>query len=85
LALQSKIELLKPPVEKLEQAYWRLGEIEKNSPECLKSGQCQFCGCSIDEKIFDDRGCEDGCYPMMKNYLMWEYYKKDNNLKIELK
>jgi hypothetical protein len=83
--LQSKIEFLNPQPHIVEQAYWRLSEVERNSPECLKLGQCKICGCSIDEKVLEDRGCEDGCYPPMKNYLVWEFYKQDNNLKVSIK
>lgn len=81
----SKIKFLAPSKHVIEQAYWRLGEVAKNSPECLEKKQCIHCGCSIEEKVLEDRGCEEECYPYMMNSLLWEIYKIDHNIIVNVR
>lgn len=64
-----------------EQATWRLTQIEKNSSECFKKGEC-YCGCNIYEEVFGSKGCEEKnkCYPPMLNEQDWQKYKTKNNV-----
>ena len=85
LAMHTNIKWLQLPEHQEEQSYWRLSQIQEKSPECIKEGRCKECGCSIDEKVLEDRGCEGGCYPPMMNNIVWHFYKKDNNIKVRTK
>lgn len=52
------------------------------SPDCLKAGQCP-CTCTYPEKQFEDRQCENKCYPAMMSKAEWLDYKKTNNITLE--
>ena len=67
-----------------EQSIWRLKEISKKSPGCLK-GDCLICGCDTYSKVFEDRECkaDDPCYPIMMDKEEWGNYKKTNNIIID--
>ena len=41
-----------------------------------------MCGCSIYEKSFENKSCEEGCYPEMMDEKTWNQFKKDNNIEI---
>ena len=50
--------------------------------ECIELGVCK-CNCAIPELFYADKQCEDKCYPLMMNKLIWNNYKQNMNLKIE--
>lgn len=71
------------------QAEFRKYKIELLSPECISKGYCIHCKCSFPEKLYEDQGCELGCYLKWMNKKEWfkfketkEYarYIKDNKL-----
>lgn len=84
LAMKSNLDFLSPEPHIREQSYWRLGEVAKNSPKCLEEGQCIHCGCAVEEKVLENRACSGNCYPEMMNNVVWYFYKKDHNIKIEV-
>lgn len=65
-----------------EQSIWRLGQIREKSPECIQELRCKSCGCSTQEKSFEDNECEEGCYPKMMSASRWEKFKIDNQIQI---
>ena len=65
-----------------EQSIYRASEIKKKSPICLEQSQCVHCGCSFPEKLFEQDGCEKGCYGERLNEKDWNVFKKENNIKI---
>ena len=75
--------IIKPEEHILEQVKWRLHKIKENSPLCLEYKSCINCGCSVIEKVYEDRACEGDCYPIMKNKEDWEDFKLKNNINIE--
>jgi hypothetical protein len=62
-----------------EQALWRLDQVRLKSPLCLREDGCVKCGCTFPEKAFEDRACEGGCYPDMKNLKEWLQSKNSFN------
>lgn len=79
-----KLGFLRPAQEVEEQAWWRINMVKERSPICIGRGQCKVCGCAVDEKVFEDRACEGGCYPKMMNWETWEFFKDKHNISIEL-
>lgn len=65
-----------------EQSIWRLSQIKEKSPECLQQLRCISCGCDIQEKSFEDNGCDEGCYPSMMDEKTWNKFKIDNKIEI---
>ncbi len=66
----------------LEIASYRIEQVKKQSPECLKTGKCIYCECSLDESVLSDAPCAHGCYEKMLSKEEWEDYKLKNNIKI---
>lgn len=63
-----------------EQVAYR-AEICKN--DCIKSGYCVNCGCSVPGKLYVKESCNNGTrFPDLMNKDDWEKYKKDNNIEI---
>lgn len=71
------------------QAYWRMlwqKKISKHiieqfeercktaNKECILSGTCINCGCSVPDKFWEDAGCI--CYPPMMSKELWNNWKK---------
>lgn len=63
-----------------EQALWRLKQVEEKSPKCLKEDKCIHCGCQVSAKVWENRGCEHGCYPPMMPEEVWNNFKKENDI-----
>lgn len=55
-----------------EQILWR---ITLMPTECLVNKECP-CKCVVPEKQYEDRACEDGCYPEMFDEDTWRLLKK---------
>ena len=49
---------------------------------CMDIGECEECGCEMIGKTMEDRPCEGGCYPEMKNCSSWNNYKIEKNIKL---
>ncbi len=62
-----------------EQIHWRLSIM---SEECIKNGKCP-CECSVPAKQYEDRPCENFCYPPMMDIKKWNYFKSVSNLTTE--
>lgn len=61
-----------------EQYYWRISQVEKKSPECLK-GKCVSCSCETPELFLSSKECsntENQCYGPMLNKEQWELFKQ---------
>lgn len=56
-----------------EQVEWRATEADK---VCTGQGFCKSCGCSFPDKFYEDRSCDNACYPDMMTAKQWETYKK---------
>jgi len=63
-----------------EQIQWRIGVM---NIECYKNKECP-CQCSVPAKQFEDRPCENLCYPEMMNETDWRDYKNQHNITHEL-
>jgi hypothetical protein len=64
-----------------EQVLYRL-DICKN--DCVKSGVCKYCTCSVPGKLYVSESCNHGArFPNMMDEREWEEYKEENNIKIE--
>jgi len=61
----------------VQQALWRLERVKENSPECFKQDECIHCNCQVSAKVFEDRGCEHGCYEKMMSEEQWEKFIYD--------
>ncbi len=61
-----------------EQFYYRMFKMDKN---CIDKKMCP-CQCEVPAKQFEDRACENNCYPAMMNQEQWEVFKKVNDLNI---
>lgn len=79
-----ELDFITPAPHIKEQAVWRLTEINKKSPECTKQGSCISCGCDLSGKVWEDRACDENCYPIMMTEKEWETFKKINNIKVEI-
>lgn len=71
-------DLLEPHIKK--EAEWRLNQVKEKSPECFNQDKCVHCGCQVSAKVFEDRGCEQGCYPEMMDKEEWEKFIFNWNL-----
>ena len=77
---KSTSDFLKNPEHIDEQSIWRLSQIKEKSPECIQELRCVNCGCDINEKSFESKGCDEGCYPPMMNKAEWTAFKRENNI-----
>lgn len=59
-----------------EQIQYRLGIMNEI---CLINKMCP-CECSVPQKQYEDRSCENKCYPEIKNKEEWENFKTENNI-----
>lgn len=59
-----------------EQVQYRLGIM---SEDCIKKGMCP-CECEIPNKQYEDRPCENNCYPPMMNEEEWNLFKILGNI-----
>lgn len=80
------LDFIAPAPHIKEQAVWRISQIKQQSPTCLEKGFCKVCGCSVTEKVWEDRECEGepSCYPIMFTEKEWNTYKKVNNIKVDI-
>lgn len=62
-----------------EQILYRFSEMPDN---CLFNKQCP-CKCVVPEKQYEDRACEDNCYPDLLDPETWELFKKEKNIYME--
>ncbi|MGK2864876.1 MAG: hypothetical protein ACSLE0_23290 [Chitinophagaceae bacterium] len=69
------------PTHKQEQVLWRLNICKV---DCVKNGECEYCGCPPEKKAFVDKSCNDGDrFPDMMDEETWEKYKLTNNIDID--
>lgn len=54
-----------------EQVQWRLGIMNE---DCIKNKMCP-CTCQVPAKQYENRPCENNCYPPMMNKEEWEEFK----------
>lgn len=76
--IQSYIRSIFPTPKYIkEQIEYRRNQVQKVSPECLKSGSCVYCGCDMNYKLKADIGCENNpsCYPEMMSKKEWKVFK----------
>ena len=59
-----------------EQIMWRLTMMDE---ACLKNKQCP-CSCKVPNKQYEDRACENHCYPPMMGEKDWTEFKSLINL-----
>jgi hypothetical protein len=51
--------------------------------DCVRAGQCRYCGCSLPGKFYVTESCNQGKrFPDLMGKEEWEQYKIDNNFKI---
>lgn len=62
-----------------EQVIWRISVMDEN---CLKNRECP-CECEVPGKQFEDRECEEMCYPMMMEPHIWETFKEKIGINME--
>lgn len=69
------------PTYKQEQVLWRLNICKL---DCIKNGECEYCGCPPEKKAFVEESCNHGDrFPDMMDKETWEQYKIDNNIDID--
>ena len=49
------------------------------NPVCIRKKECP-CECVVPQKQFEDRSCENNCYPPMMSFENWLSYKVKNNI-----
>lgn len=59
-----------------EQVQYRLGIMDEN---CIKNKMCP-CECAVPNKQYEDRSCENHCYPPMMDKENWEKFKSLTNI-----
>lgn len=60
-----------------EQIKWRLGIMDES---CLINKQCP-CTCSVPNKQYENRSCENDCYPpLFTKEEDWEKYKEEHEI-----
>lgn len=63
-----------------EQVLYRLSKCKDT---CLKTNECQVCGCPPKQKVFVKESCNEGeIFPDLMNKEDWEEFKKENNITI---
>lgn len=45
------------------------------SEDCIKNKECP-CGCAVPAKQYEDRPCENNCYPPLMTEEQWEKFKE---------
>lgn len=70
----------KLPVHIEEQIFYRFTIMNE---DCLKNKACIHCGCAMPNKVFEDRACEEKCYPEMLDEKEWDLFKQDQRADIE--
>jgi hypothetical protein len=69
------------PKYKQEQVTWRLLICKE---DCVKNGECEYCGCPPHRKAFVDESCNGGDrYPDMMNADDWEKFKNEKNIELD--
>jgi hypothetical protein len=66
-------DIFKSPQHIQEQIIWR--EVIHN-PECYRLGKCIHCKCAVPDKLYADKECEGGCYPVIMNEYTWDKFKQ---------
>jgi len=66
-------DIFQSPQHIQEQIVWR--EVIANK-ECYTSGKCIHCKCKMPDKLYSDKGCDDGCYPEIMNRDAWNNFKQ---------
>lgn len=69
------------PIHIQEQILWRLNICKM---DCVKNGECEYCGCPPQKKAFNEKSCNNGDrFPDLMNKEEWEKYKEENNIDID--
>lgn len=64
-----------------EQTMWRLMQCKN---DCVLEGECIYCGCDPQKKVFVEESCNDGeRFPDLMGVREWEEYKKEHNIVID--
>lgn len=63
-----------------EQIFYRMSIMNE---ECLKNRACVHCGCAMPNKAFEDRACDNACYPEMMDEKEWDLYKQDHRMDMD--
>lgn len=67
------------PKYKQEQILYRLSLCK----DCIKAGECEYCGCPPEKKVYDNASCNNGVkFPRIMNESSWNKYKISNNVNI---
>lgn len=54
--------------------------------DCLETGECRVCGCSVPGKFYVAKSCNDGeRFPDLMDKEKWDLYKIENNLSEDIK
>ena len=77
LLLKSISEFIYPRYRWEQIVYRRI-----KAEECMNLGDCKVCGCEMLGKTMEDRPCEGGCYPEMKDGSTWNKFKEENKIKL---
>jgi len=52
--------------------------------DCMKLGQCAYCGCSVPGKLYVEKSCNKGKrFPNLMNETKWNNFKATNNIQIK--
>ncbi len=62
-----------------EQIHFRLGIMDE---QCIINKECP-CECSVPAKQYEDRPCENNCYPPMMKENEWEEFKLKAGITID--
>lgn len=69
------------PKYQKEQVIWR-SILCKD--DCLASGKCKYCGCSVPGKLYVKKSCNNGeIFPDIMSEEEWGEFKKKNNIIIK--
>ena len=69
------------PKHQQEQVTWRLLICKE---DCVKNGECEYCGCPPHKKAFVEESCNHGDrFPDMMDKETWEKYKIDKNIQLD--
>lgn len=67
------------PQHQREQVIYR----SKICSDCMATGACKYCGCSVPGKLYNDGSCNNGDrFPDMMNVTEWENFKATKNIVI---
>lgn len=77
--LGDRFDLL--PKHTKEQVVWRSLKCQ----DCMKTGVCKYCGCSLPGKLYVTKSCNDGeIFPNLMDSEDWEEYKINFSIEINL-